>query len=316
MFLVCGEALLDLFVPAGPPGAGPLAIEGVPGGSPFNVAIGLARLGVETGFLGGLSDDALGDLLAGRLAREGVSLAYAVRRPERTTLSLVSLRADGSPAYAFYGPGAEAALAPADLPPLGPEIVGLHLGSYTTVVPPVADALASLVARMRGRLVTLDLNVRPTVEPDLARWRARLEGLLPSIGVLKASEEDLALLWPGRTATDLAGEWLSRGPGLVVITRGGAGAEVYRSGAQSLSAAAPVLDVVDTVGAGDAFQSALIDGLLAHGVRRQGDVETLPSDIVAAIVSRSVLAGAIACTRRGASPPGVAELIRVGMVHG
>jgi fructokinase len=308
MFLVCGEALFDVFVSPEADAEGRLGMQGVPGGSPFNVVIGLARLGTAAGLLAGLSEDPLGRRLEERLRQEGVATDYIVRRPERTTLSLVNLRSDGAPAYSFYGDrSADTSLSARDLPALGPEIVGLHLGSYSIVVPPVADAMAALAAQARSRLVTLDPNVRLGAAPDAAAWRARLENLLPHAGVVKASDEDVALLWPGRDIEEIAGDWLSRGPRLVVITRGPHGASAFHGG-QRIDAAVPTVDVVDTVGAGDAFQSALIDGLLAAGVRAPGDIAGLSPRVVKAVLGRCVLAGAITCTRRGAAAPRRDEL--------
>lgn len=307
MFLVCGEALYDIF--ARPDGeAGRLAMQAVPGGSPFNVAIGLSRLGVPTGFVSRLSTDVLGEALAARLEQEGVSLRAVARCSTRTTLSLVNLKADGVPAYAFYGPGADAALTVADLPDLGPEALGLHIGSYAIVVEPIADALAVLAARAAGRLVALDPNVRLPVVGDLAIWRARIEALLPSVGVVKASEEDLGLLWPGRHREAIARDWLTRGPALAVITQGAEGASAYLSGREAIRVDAPVVPVVDTVGAGDAFQAALIAGLLERGVRGRDDLAALQASAVQRVLARCVLAGALACTRRGADPPRRNEL--------
>lgn len=303
MFLVCGEALFDVFVPSPPDASGRVRMEGVPGGSPFNVALGLARLGVETALFAGLSRDRLGQALADRLAAEGVSLRFAVRRPEPTTLSVVTLTADGAPDYVFYGQSAaDTALSPANVPALGPEILGLHFGSYAAVVPPMADAVATLAGSARGRLVTLDPNVRLGVEPDAGIWRARLDALVPHVAAIKASEEDLALLWPGRAADVIAADWLSRGPGLVVVTRGALGAVAFH-GSGRAEATPPAVGVVDTVGAGDAVQSALIAALLEAGARSAGDVAKLPAQAVADLLERCVRAGAIACGRRGVDPP-------------
>jgi fructokinase len=308
MFLVCGEALFDVYVPPEADQNGRLSMQAVPGGSPLNVAIGLARLGRPAGLLTGLSEDPLGERLVEHLRREGVSTDYIVRRAERTTLSLVDLRCHGAPRYTFYGDrSADTSLSTQDLPALAPEITGLHLGSYSIVVSPVADALAALADQARSRLVTLDLNVRLGAAPNPKSWRARLESLLPCAAVVKASDEDVALLWPGCNVEEIAGNWLSRGPGLVVITLGRRGATAFLKGCQT-DAAAPSVDVVDAVGAGDAFQSALIDGLLAAGIRTPSDIAGLPARALKAVLDRCVLAGAITCSRHGADPPQRHEL--------
>jgi fructokinase len=309
MFLVAGEALYDVFPTGAADDRGQVALRAVPGGSPFNVAIGLARLGQPVGFLSGISDDPLGEGLAGRLRAEGVSDRYLLRRPEPTTLSLVGLSPEGAPRYTFYAGGADTAPGPDGMPALGPEVAGLHLGSYATVVPPVADALAALAARLRDRLVTLDPNVRIGVVPDPAAWRARIEALLPHAAAVKASDEDLGLLWPGRAPAAIAADWLARGPRLVVVTGGRSDVLVFH-GAEAFTVAPPPTEVADTVGAGDAFQSALIDGLLLSGVRSPADLAALPVAAVRRVIERCARAGAIACTRRGAEPPFASELPR------
>jgi fructokinase len=307
MFLVCGEALFDVFVGADD-GHGALALKAVVGGSPFNVAVGLARLAQPVALLAGVSTDVLGDKLARHLAEEGVARDYLVRRPEPTTLSLVGLGADGSPRYTFYGHrAADVSVTPDDLPVLGPQVRGLHFGSYALVAPPAADAYAALAARAGERLVTFDPNVRLTVEPDREVWRARIAAMLPFATVVKVSEEDLVSLWPGADHEALAQGWLEQGPALVVVTRGARGVVAFtRRGA--VSAPGRTVDVVDTVGAGDSFQAALIAGLLERGVADHAGVAALPDDALAAILTRCCAAAAIVCGRRGADLPRLAEL--------
>src|SRR6188472_773156 len=151
MFLVCGEALFDFFLEseAGPAAASYAARAG---GSPFNVAIGLARLGAEAGLLTGLSDDLLGQRLGQVLEAEGVSTRYAIPTDRPTTLSLVGLDAAGVPAYQFYDNGsADTGVEAGDLPELGPEVIGLHFGSYSLAATPVGDAMAALARGKGGR---------------------------------------------------------------------------------------------------------------------------------------------------------------------
>ena len=196
MFLVCGEALFDFFLESesGPASATYAARAG---GSPFNVAVGLARLGVGSGLLTGLSTDLLGARLSAVLAEEGVSTRYAVPTDRPTTLSLVGLDAAGVPAYQFYGRGsADIGLVAEDLRLPGDEVVGLHFGSYSIAAAPVADAMARLAALDEARFVTLDPNVRRNVEPDMDVWRERVAVLASRADVVKVSAEDLDLLWP------------------------------------------------------------------------------------------------------------------------
>lgn len=307
MILVCGEALYDVFMTKVPE-AGPVGLTAVIGGSPLNVAVGLARLGRPAGFFAGVSTDPLGERLARHIAAEGIETRYLRRLDNPTTLSLVGVDAAGAPRYTFHGHrAADISLTQADLPALGPEVLGLHVGSYTLVRPPVADALAALVRREHQRLVSLDPNIRPTVEPDMAVWRARIAALLPLVSVVKASDEDIGLLHPGEAPESVAARWLAEGPGLVVVTRGAAGAfGLTRAG--RVDVAAPRVAVVDTVGAGDTFQAALIDGLLARGPGGRAAVAGIASDELERLLRRCVAAAAITCGRQGADLPRAAEL--------
>ena len=174
MILVCGEALFDLFL-AEEDGPGALRFDACAGGSPFNVAVGVARLGGAVGLLAGVSRDLLGARLEAMLEAEGVDTRYLVRSDRPTTLSVVGSDAEGQPAYAFYGAGAaDRSVDASELPALDGAVTGLHLGSYAIAVAPIADALARLVEREARRFVSLDPNVRPTIEPDMAVWRSRI----------------------------------------------------------------------------------------------------------------------------------------------
>jgi fructokinase len=308
MFLVCGEALFDFFLEhdAGAAAASYIARAG---GSPFNVAIGLARLGDRAGLLTGLSSDLLGGRLRRVLEEEGVSAAYAVATDRPTTISLVGLDAAGIPAYQFYRNGsADTGLVPDDLPALGPEVAGLHFGSYSIAVAPVADALAALAAREAGRFVTLDPNVRPTVEPDMALWRARIDAFLPHVDVLKVSAEDLDLLHPRRTAEAFAADLTARGVRLVVVTGGDGPVRGWTSGGTEAEVRPPEVPVVDTVGAGDTFMAALIHWLVMPGSGPRAVAGGLDSSGLQDMLSFAARAAAITCSRRGADLPRLAEL--------
>jgi fructokinase len=309
MFLVCGEALFDFFldVDAGP-GAASFAARA--GGSPFNVAIGLSRLGCDAGLMTGLSDDMLGRRLARVLAAEGVSAAYAARTSRPTTISLVGLDPAGVPEYQFYGAGsADTGVRPEDLPALGPEVAGLHFGSYSIAVAPVADAFAALAAAEAARFVSLDPNIRPTIEPDMAVWRARVAALLPSVDLLKTSAEDLALLHPGLAPEAFAADLLARGVKLVVVTDGGDAAHGWSAGGAAASARPPAVAIVDTVGAGDTFQAALIARLCAHPEGPLAALAALDAAGLQATLDYAARAAAITCSRRGADLPRAAELV-------
>jgi fructokinase len=307
MFMVCGEALMDVFS-AGDSAEG-VTLDARVGGSPFNVARGLARLGCEVGFLSALSTDFLGERLMAALRAEGVDTRCVARLAAPTTLSLVGVDAQGAPAYAFHGHGcADRQLRPELLADLPAAVQALHFGSYAMVVEPTGGTLRALAAAERGRrLIAYDPNVRLNVEPDLERWRATVEGMAASADLVKVSAEDLELLYPGQSAADVAQRWLSLGSTLVVVTRGGDGALAWRAGEQ-LQVSAPATAVVDTVGAGDTFQAALLAALgRCDALRSQALAELDPQRLQQAL-AYAARAAALTCSRRGADMPRAAEL--------
>ena len=265
MFLICGEALFDLF---GEDTAGDsVSFDARIGGSPFNVAMGLARLGEDAAFFGGISRDALGEKLIAKFRKEGVLERYILRTDYLTTLSLVQKDERGSPAYTFYGENAaDRMVTEADLPEFDTPPAYLHIGSYTALVEPVATALKVLIERQRHQaLISFDPNIRPTVVADMEAWRKNTEALVPLTDLIKVSDEDLALIAPGEPIADIARKWLADGAGLVIVTRGGDGATAYAPGC-SVDCPGIEVSVEDTVGAGDTFQAALLAGLRQLGV--------------------------------------------------
>jgi fructokinase len=311
MIVVCGEALLDVFT-MGETRTG-LALEASVGGSPFNLAMGLARLGQPVGFFGAVSTGFAGDRLLRALQSEGVDTAAVARKDAPTTLSLVGLDAQGVPSYSFYGIGcADRLLEAADLDRLPPAPQALCLGSFASVVQPCANALRELIEREKGRsLITFDPNVRLNVEPDVALWKAQLEWTLSRVDLLKISDEDLAVLYPDLTPAAFARGALEQGVKLVVVTCGGRGALAWTSRG-SVSIAPERVVVVDTVGAGDTFQAALITWLAEHDALRRSPLAELDSDDLHAALAFAAKAAAVTCSRRGADMPRRAELCAAG----
>lgn len=302
--VVAGEALIDLAPRDG-------LLQPLAGGSPFNVAVGLGRLGVEVSYLGGLSDDGFGRLLEKRLTVDGVDLDLAVSTRAPTTLAIVHLDPDGHAGYAFYLAGTSAAvLEDADLPLL-PPAAALHvsLGAVTLTSAPAGLALAMLLEREHGqRLVSLDPNVRPNVIEDLAAYATYLDAAIAAIDLVKASDEDLALLHPGDDAREVAARWAQSGPALVVVTLGRDGAVAVTADGSDIEVPGEPVEVVDTVGAGDAFTSALLAWLDAHGRLSRDAVADLPPGDLEPALAHAVRAAAITCTRVGADPPRASDL--------
>ncbi|MGG7568021.1 carbohydrate kinase family protein [Rhodovulum sp. DZ06] len=306
MFCVCGEALWDLFARDEGDGRS-LGLTARIGGSPFNVAVGLARLGREALFFSGISTDRMGARLAAALEAEGVRMDLVQRVPERTTLSLVDVAEDGGPSYQFYGEGA-ADRALRDAPALPDAAWGLHFGSYALVSQPVGATLEALAAREAGRrLITLDPNVRLNVEPDVEVWRAAVERHAGRAGLIKVSAEDLGLLWPGVAAAEVAARWRAGGAALVIVTDGAAGSTAWGPFGE-ISAPGRKVEVADTVGAGDTFMAALIAGLDRRGLRDAAALAGISRGDAGALLAEATDAAAITVGRVGADLPRADEV--------
>ncbi|MEZ1314772.1 carbohydrate kinase [Pseudomonas fluorescens] len=306
MYLVCGEALFDFFSEEDASGlASKVNFKAIAGGSPFNVAVGLRRLGVDSALLAGLSTDYLGRRLQQVLHEEGVRADYLIDFAAPTTLAMVALGANGSPQYSFRGEGcADRQLRIEHLPALGPEVRGLHIGSYSLVVQPIADTLLALVQRETGkRLISLDPNVRLNPEPDIDLWRSRVAELVQLADLIKVSDEDLHLLYPEQDPAQVINGWLQHRCQLVFLTRGGEGATVFSRQHGSWSVPAAAVKIADTVGAGDTFQAALITWLTEHGMDSVEGVQSLEREHIDAMLKFAVQAAALTCSKTGPDLP-------------
>jgi fructokinase len=298
MIVVGGEALIDLVQGD----TGSLAAH--PGGGPFTTARAVARLGRPAAYLGRLSTDRFGQQLQGLLHDDGVDVSLVVHTDEPTTLALAELGAGGSATYRFYeratsAPGLSVAAA-LEAVPEGVEI--LHVGSLGLALEPVASALEAVVERLAGRgLVVVDPNVRPWVIHDVAAYRARMRRVLALSDVVKLSEEDASWLAGGREPVDAVRELLAGGPALALLTRGAAGAVVV-TGSSVVPVPAPAVDVVDTIGAGDAFGG----GFVAWWHEHDASLDDLDAAVEA--TRFACLVAARTCERAGAVPPLRAEL--------
>lgn len=311
MILVCGEALVDLFLD--PPEGAEMAGRAVAGGSPFNVAIGLARLGMPVGFLGAISLDGIGAMLAERLKQEGVDTRFIARSDRLSTISAVATGADGQPSYGFHGEGAaDRFLLPADLPvALPPDVRALSFGSYSMAVEPTGATLASLAEREHGRrVISVDPNLRPGVVPDMALWASAAERFYRTATIVKASDEDVRIAWEGKLSLqEAAAYWLGLGAKLVVITRGADGAVGFCT-AGSIDVKSPVVSVQDTVGAGDSFHAALLAWLAATGRLSHDALAALDLVTLRELLGYATAAAAMTVGRRGADLPRAAEIAR------
>lgn len=309
MILCCGEALVDM-IPVNLPDGGTAYVPHA-GGAVFNTAIALGRLGVETGMLSGVSFDAFGQMLASQLERNGVSTTHLVRSDRLTTLAIVLIE-DGSATYSFYDENsAGRSLSFADMPALDERISTLYFGGISLVAEPAAEAYAGLLEKEGAdRLVMIDPNIRPGFIIDELRYRTRLDRMIARADILKVSDEDLDWLIAGRATTETkAAEMQGRGPAVVVVTKGAEGATVF-FGEEQISVAAPVTDVVDTVGAGDTFNAGFLAGLADKGYLSKSALKAVPATVIHHALSVGAKVAAVTVSRAGANPPWAKEIDR------
>ncbi|MEV6251348.1 carbohydrate kinase [Streptomyces sp. NPDC051742] len=298
-FLVIGECVADIV--RAPAGSG--AADRVhPGGSPANVAYGLARLGRDVTLLTQLADDPAGRLIADHLKGAGVRVESG-GVPARTPSAVVGLDVHGQAAYTFD----IAWTLEADPATLGPGFVPahVHIGSIAAVTAPGSAAVLAVTERLRDRAtVSYDPNVRPELMGDHADAVRRVEHCVALSDLVKASDEDLAWLYPGESPHTVAARWLALGPAVVLVTRGAAGS-LALTRRETATADAPPVSVVDTVGAGDSFMSAVLDTLAGRG---REDLGALGAADLAGLLRRAGAAAAVTVSRAGAQPPDRAEL--------
>ena len=304
MILISGEALVDLI----PDRAKENAYDAVLGGSPYNVAIGLGRLGAPTAFVSRISQDPNGQSLMAALTAEGVDLSHIAVDARPTPLAFVMRgTAQTGSRYSFYL-DATAYDAKWPFPPTWPKgATHLHVGSIAAVEARHSAAVVDALQMARSFSTTsYDPNIRPMVTPDRASVLAQVERQASLATIVKASDEDLEWLYPGRDPEESIAHWASLGPLFALVTRGSKGAVAFLKG-ERIAAPAPKVDVVDTVGAGDSFMSGMLAAMHADGALGAG--ATAPNSASLARWLRfAANASAITCGRKGSDPPTRAEV--------
>ncbi|ASU77426.1 carbohydrate kinase [Actinopolyspora erythraea] len=314
MILICGEALVDL-VP-GEAGAGELApLHPRLGGGPYNVTIALGRLSTPVGMFTRLSGDRFGVKLLERLHEAGVDTTEVQVGAEPTTLAVVELDERGAARYGFHTEGTAAPLVeePGELPS---EVEALCFGTLAMVLEPGASVHERLLFREaeRGRFTALDPNIRADLIGDPAAYRRRFHEWLPAVDLLKLSVEDAAWLAGSEPASEspelfeALRDWLGRGPAAVVLTRGADGIAVLTGDGGLVEVDAAEVPVVDTIGAGDTIQAALLCWLHRAGALSDGAVRALSEADWRAALSFAAAAAGVTVSRRGAEPPYASEL--------
>jgi fructokinase len=302
MLLSCGDALVD-FLPVASVDGRDAAVP-VAGGSCLNIAVGMARLGAPAGFVGGISTDLFGRIVADHALNSLVDLRYATRSAHQTTLAFVRY-VGGEPHYAFY----DAATAsrnwtyrtgaiPFDA------IEAIHVGSTTLANEEgAAQALAMIEDAAGATTISFDPNCRPNLVSDKARYLDRMDAFATAADIVRMSDVDFEFLYGGGDYGEKTKSLIAAGTSLVVVTRGIKGAQAWHRAAGRVQVEAPTVKVVDTVGAGDSFQAALLFALRAIGRIKRGALAQMNAGELDRALSFAAACAAFTCSRAGADPP-------------
>jgi fructokinase len=323
---VCGELVVDL-IPAAAAGSKPddpprpPQYAAFPGGNALNVAVAAARLGNVTHLMSRVGPGPFGALFRDHAARSGVATDAMLHAREPVTLAVVELADDGSASYSFHSNGAaDWQWTPAELERAWPADTRIvHVGSISSWTPPGSRHIADLVSRVRtdgSALVSFDPNIRAGLVGSPDAVRAQIDDLRRTADIVKVSSEDLEWLEPDADLDEVALRWAADGPALVVVTDGGEPLRAARPDGTLLRRQPPRVTVVDTVGAGDSLAAGLFSGLVASGTLSRATLLGLADEALAALLDDAALVAALACTRAGADPPTLAELVaaRAGRV--
>lgn len=306
MILCCGEALIDMLPREA--ATGETAFVPFAGGSVFNSAIALGRLGVPTGFFSGISSDFFGEVLRDTLARSNVDYSFAAISDRPTTLAFVRL-VDGQARYAFYDENtAGRMLSESDMPFVDESIDAMLFGCISLISEPCGSVYEALMTReSKKRVMFLDPNIRAGFITDREKHLARMKRMIALADIVKLSDEDLNWFGEHGSHDEIAAEWLKLGPKLIVITKGAHGADAYTAHA-TVRVPGVKVDVVDTVGAGDTVNAGILVSLHNQGLLNKAAIATLNDDQIHAAIALGVRAAAVTVSRAGANPPWAAEM--------
>jgi fructokinase len=281
----------------------------VAGGSCLNIAVGMARLGAPAGFVGGISTDLFGRLIADHALSSGVDISYATRSAHQTTLAFVRY-VKGEPHYAFYDEGTASRIwswRPGSIP-FG-EIEAIHVGSTTLANDEgAAQALAMIGDAAGATTISFDPNCRPNLVRDKPRYVDRIDAFAAAADIIRMSDVDFEFLYGGGDHGAKARSLLAAGASLVVVTHGIKGARAWHAASGAVQVEAPAINVVDTVGAGDSFQAALLFALRAIGRIRRGALAQMNAGELDRVLSFAAACAAVTCSCPGADPPRYADV--------
>ncbi len=308
MIICCGEALIDM-IPVQDE-QGQTAFMPKSGGAVFNTAIALGRLGVQTSFVSGLSNDLFGQQLASALQSSQVDTGLVVNSDLPTTLAFVQLT-HGQASYTFYDENtAGRMLDPEQLPTIPDETNALFFGGISLISEPCADFYAGImVSESQSKVIVLDPNIRAGFITNEQRYRDRLQRMIAHTDILKVSDEDLDWIIPA--AMPMAQKIVrvaAMGPAIVLLTRGSKGAAAYRNGQLVADVPAQVAEVVDTVGAGDTFNAGVMAQLSVEGLLVKSQLAEISEVQLERVLAYGAKVAAVTVSRSGANPPWLTEL--------
>ncbi|MDR2897729.1 MAG: carbohydrate kinase [Spirochaetaceae bacterium] len=318
MILGCGESVIDMIPSINTEGF-PVFLP-VPGGSPYNTAIAVARLGVPVSFMGRFSRDFFGQMLIRRLEENRVGTELIIRSDEHSSLAFVKIEKDREPEYLFYTQGtADRSFSTADIPhQFTTEPACIYFGSIARTMEPAASAIEQFVqnqsAQPDGPVISMDPNIRPFMIADRNEYVKRFERWVQAVHIVKISEADIAFIYPELNLSQAVEKLLQMGPLLAAVTLGpkGALACVKTSSGSMATVQAPAIPVtvVDTIGAGDTFHGSFLSWLHMKGkMSRQGIAGLETAELQEALTFANK-AASLVCTRRGAEPPTMAEMLK------
>jgi len=306
MILSCGEALIDFMPRETKEGA--FAFQPLSGGSLFNTAIALGRLGVAAGFFGGLSSDFFGDQLRDAFTASHVDYSLSPISDRYTICAFVKLF-DGHARYSFISEGSACRmLSKDDLPVLEDHVEALHMGSFSIMQEPSGSALEALCAREQGnRVISFDPNIRAGLVKNRAAYLARIRRMVGMADIVKLSDEDMQWISPDVDVPSFAADLLEQGAKIIVITRGGEGAVAFTKLGKTEAPGVKV-KVADTVGAGDTFTAGFMVSLHRQDKLTKKAIAKLDEKPLRQALSFAARAAAITCSRPGADPPWAHEV--------
>lgn len=302
MLLSCGDALID-FVPVKAHDGRDAYVPAV-GGSCLNIAVAMARLGAPTGFVGGLSQDMFGTMIAEHMTASKVDLRYSTRSDLETTLAFVRL-VNGEAHYAFYDETTAARLwrFKAGSIPFA-AIDAVHVGSTTLINEPSSTETLALVDAARTlTTISFDPNCRPTLVRNKGAYVERMGEFASRADIVRMSDVDFDFLFGGDAYDAKAEAYLADSAKLVIVTRGGRGVIAWSRSAGRIEVPAPKVDVVDTIGAGDTFQGSLLVALKEAGRIDADDLSAISAEDLTRALTFGVTCAAVTCSRAGANPP-------------